>query len=101
VTSDDVNHTVAAPGGCTYTTVSHGLWTYDSGTSFAAPVVAGGIALCKETGRCPASDAYQTRSIIMGDAAAFNNANPQFGFWGDPFHTQFANFGWLVCVCSW
>lgn len=103
LSQDDIDHTVAASGSCIYSTDNNGTNSYANGTSLAAPAVVGAIALCKESGRCPARDAYATRSIIRNDAAAYNNANPRYGFYGDPWRPASGGryYGWLICACSY
>ena len=80
-------HTVAAPGVCIDSTMRPGDAPMGTGTSFAAPHVAGVVALCMgEPGRPgPCSDMSSAQVIeqIRADAAA--QASPANGFLGDPF----------------
>ncbi len=50
---NDMNHVIAAPGTCIYSTSRSGSYTYMSGTSQAAPHVTGAVALCRVGGACP------------------------------------------------
>jgi subtilisin len=54
------------------------------GTSFSAPHVAGIVALCAAAGRCARLSPARVVDKIVSDAAAYNLANPGYGFQGDP-----------------
>ncbi|TFV52987.1 S8 family serine peptidase [Blastococcus sp. TF02A_35] len=84
----DLAHTVSAPGVCMDTTVlddtggpSYGTM---SGTSFAAPVVAGVLASCIQQGACRAGAGLENVATLTGLVAGYNAANPSHGFAGDP-----------------
>jgi subtilisin family serine protease len=82
----DQAHTVAAPGNCDETTFLGGGYITGTGTSFAAPQVAGTVALCIASGPCAGLTPAQIIQKIVSDAAAYNTANPSYGFIGDPQH---------------
>lgn len=68
-----------------------------SGTSFSAPVVAGTVALCIASGPCAGLTPNQIIAKIVNDAAAYNNANLDYGFDGDPNHPIAGRYyGYLV-----
>jgi subtilisin family serine protease len=96
VSAADQAHTIAGPGVCILSTWKNGGYNTISGTSMATPHLAGTAALCIASGRCkgkPASIIKQLRN----DAAAFNNANPGYGFVGDPLRPIAGKyFGFLV-----
>jgi hypothetical protein len=83
----EVAHTVGAPGVCIDSTMRPGDAPVGTGTSFAAPHVAGVVALCMgEPGRhgaCSDMTSAQVIEQIRADAAA--QASPANGFLGDPF----------------
>jgi len=94
--SADQAHTVAAPGLCVLSTVPGG---YDliSGTSQAAPHVSGTVALCIASGSCAGLGPAQIVRKIIGDAATYNTANPNYGFVGDPLHPISGTYyGYLI-----
>jgi subtilisin len=94
--SADQAHTVAAPGLCVLSTVPGG---YDliSGTSQAAPHVSGTVALCIASGSCAGLGPAQIVRKIIGDAATYNTANPNYGFAGDPLHPISGKYyGYLI-----
>ena len=49
---DDKDHILAAPGSCITSTPNTGGTVVMSGSSMAAPHVAGTVALCLDTGTC-------------------------------------------------
>jgi subtilisin len=96
-TAADQAHTVAAPGVCIYSTFkgqTYGDW---AGTSMATPHVAGVVELCVVSGQCAGTPA-ETIQKVRGDAIAYNQANPGFGFKGDPLHSPVSGryYGYLV-----
>lgn len=82
----DADHTVAAPAVCVGSTYPGRVYAVDSGTSYAAPHVAGGVALCIASGPCAGLPARQVVNKIASDALAYTQANPAYGFTGDPVH---------------
>lgn len=80
VGSPDVNHTIAAPGVCIYSTWNNGGYKTLSGTSMASPHVAGTAALCIATGDCTGTPAN-----VMDKLRSDSAARPaSYGFFGDP-----------------
>jgi subtilisin len=95
--TEDQLHTVAAPGVCIGSTFIDGQFALGSGTSFAAPLVAGSVALCIHSGPCAGLTPAQIIHKIVADAAAYNEANPGYGFQGDPLRpiaTEY--YGYLI-----
>jgi subtilisin len=81
----DQAHTIAAPGVCinsTFTDGGAGVW--GTGTSFAAPHVAGAIALCISTGTCAGLSPAQIIQKMRADAEYYNGRKRGYGFVGDP-----------------
>jgi subtilisin len=79
----DQSHTIAAPGVCINSTYMLGMYNTISGTSMASPHVAGTAALCIATGACTGTPS-QVISKLRADAQTYNQANPGYGFNGDP-----------------
>jgi subtilisin len=94
----DQMHTIAAPGVCILSTTLGGTYGGGSGTSFAAPAVAGAVALCIVSGPCAGLTPAQIIQKIVSDAATYNIANPSYGFTGDPLHNPDSNkyYGYLI-----
>src|SRR2546428_6772490 len=86
VAATEVNHTVAGPGVCIFSTWLNGGYNTISGTSMATPHLTGTIALCFGSGGAagpcagltPASVIQRIRSDAQAHATATN------GFAGDP-----------------
>jgi subtilisin len=99
---EDVAHVVAAPGVCVTSTARGGGEDTRSGTSAAAPHVAGVVALCMgEAGRPgPCADMAPAEVIeqVRADAAA--NATLENGFLGDPFRPVGVTYGHLVSAAD-
>jgi subtilisin len=95
----DRAHVIAAPGLCitsTYPTDQYPYGAGGSGTSFASPAVAGTAAVCIADGRCKGSPA-RIMGTLLDDAAAYNRAQPHYGYVGDPFRPiRGEYFGWLI-----
>ena len=102
LTTGGIAHTIAAPGVCIKSTVPGSSWSSDySGTSMASPHVAGVTALCVQengvNGACAAKTPAQTISYLRSDAQTYNNANPTYGFEGDPISNPgFEYYGFLI-----
>ena len=77
---DDQDHILAAPGSCITSTSNTGGTVVMSGSSMAAPHVAGTVALCLDRGACGSSPA-EIMQRVRADAAARPST---YGFDGDP-----------------
>jgi subtilisin len=86
-TSIGAAHTIAAPGTCITSDFVGGGTAVLSGTSMAAPHVAGSVALCLGSDASPGPCAGMTPAQIIdrmrADAAAHSTEVPAFGFVGD------------------
>ena len=83
VTAAEQAHTIAAPGVCIWSTFKGGTYGYLTGTSMAAPHATGTAELCILVAACDGIPANEIQKI-RSDAAAYNQANPGYGFKGDP-----------------
>jgi subtilisin len=90
---------VAAPAFCVGTTSIGRSYHSVTGTSFAAPIVAGTVALCLASGKkpCAGLTPAQIAAKIRADAAAYNQANPGYGYQGDPLRPVAGkHYGYLI-----
>ncbi len=96
----DRGHVVSAPGECISSTYPGGLYAGGSGTSLSAPSITGTVALCIASGNRPCAGLTPAQIVakIVADDAAYNAANPGYGFTGDPLHSPDPNkyFGYLI-----
>jgi subtilisin family serine protease len=97
--AEDSDHILAAPGSCITSTSTTGGTVVMSGSSMAAPHVAGTVALCLDRGACSGSPADIIRKV-RADAAARPST---YGFDGDPHRPIVAqgsgitqHYGYLV-----
>jgi len=80
-------HLVAGPGSCVRSTWLNGAYAYASGTSMAAPHVAGVVALCLNqggaSGPCSGLAPAQVIARVRDQAAARTASGLPYGFTGD------------------
>jgi subtilisin family serine protease len=95
--ASQVAHTVAAPGSCIWSTFKGQTYGYLSGTSMAAPHATGTVELCILSGQCTGTPADIIQKI-RADAQAYSQANPFYGFTGDPLHAPVSGhyYGYLL-----
>jgi subtilisin len=95
-------HTIAAPGVCIRSTSPRGTYSSESGTSIAAPHVAGVAALCLgqagDKGPCDGLGPPAMIEKLRRDAADF--ATSANGFFGDPLQPLVGYFGHLVSAAQ-
>jgi subtilisin len=96
-TASQQAHTVAAPGVCIWSTFLNGGYGYMTGTSMSSPVVVGTVELCIKAGACDGVPPNEIQKI-RADAQAYTQANPTYGFTGDPLHSPVSGryYGYLV-----
>ena len=96
----DVSHTIAGPGACIRTTTNTGGYTTDSGTSLAAPYVAGVVALCIARGPCNYTQSRVANIItkVRSDAQNYSLNHSAFRFAGDggPSSSTSPYYGYLA-----
>jgi subtilisin family serine protease len=92
----DAAHTLAAPGVCITSTAPGGRYVRMSGTSMAAPHVAGVVASCLgEAGRsgpCAGLTPAQITAKLRADAGERTLRDPAHGFAGDPSRPRDGRF---------
>jgi subtilisin len=98
----DQAHTVAEPGVCINSTWKGSTYSVQSGTSMAAPTATGVAELCIASGACPGTPA-ETITKLVGDSVAYSQANPAFGYTGDPLHAPVSGryYGYLLRAGSY
>jgi subtilisin len=97
-TPEDKTHTIAAPGVCINSLKPGGGTAVMSGTSMAAPHVAGEVATCIDSGGVPGPCSGQAPAAVIDTirSAAQSHAVPGNGFTGDPLHPGTGYRGYLL-----
>ncbi len=103
LTSAGKTHTIAGPGVCINSTWPGGGYRTISGTSMAAPHIAGEVALCLSeagvSGPCAGLTPAQIVQKLRTDAESHAKAEACDGFTGDPQHAISSKyFGYLGFV---
>jgi subtilisin family serine protease len=70
---------------------------YLSGTSMAAPIVSGQVAMCYERGVCKSHSGSEYSKIVR-PAGSYSRSNKRFGFNGDPYNAPVTGkyYGFLI-----
>lgn len=70
---------------------------YLSGTSMAAPIVSGQVAMCYERGVCKSNSGSEYSKIVR-PAGSYSRSNKRFGFNGDPYNSPTSGkyYGFLI-----
>jgi subtilisin len=95
--ASQVAHVAAAPGHCIWSTFKGGTYGYMNGTSMAAPHGTATVELCILAAQCTGTPAEIIQKV-RADAEAYSQANPFYGFTGDPLHSPVSGhyYGYLL-----